>query len=162
MSPWATIAVATILVPSHVVKSLQLIWRSGTLRWSRFHLWVPHHEMSCRVLDLRRYNSWSSSSNGCQVNSSPPSVAYMLRWTWSALVQVVACRLLSTKSLPEPILGYYTPRTTKLLGVYWFYSAHPSARPSRILCPFCSAYRSLWIHFIFIHLITQLQKVCCV
>ena len=34
----------------------------------------------------------------------------------------------------------------------------PSVRPSRISCPLCSAYN--WIHFIFIHLIKQLQKVC--
>ena len=30
-----------------------------------------------------------------QVNSSPPSAAYMHQWTKSALVQVMACRLLS-------------------------------------------------------------------
>ena len=33
-------------------------------------------------------------------------------------------------------------------------------RPSRIPCPLCSFYSSGWIHFIFIHLIKQLQKVC--
>ena len=35
---------ATILVPCHAVKSLQLIWRSGTRRW---HLRVPDLQMSC-------------------------------------------------------------------------------------------------------------------
>ena len=40
----AAIAGATILVPCHVVKSLQLIWRSGTFR---FRLRVPHLQMSC-------------------------------------------------------------------------------------------------------------------
>ena len=37
----------TILVPCHVVKSLQLIWRSGT---RRFYLRVPDLQMSCRDL----------------------------------------------------------------------------------------------------------------
>ena len=41
-------------------------------------------------------------------------------------------------------------------------SLRPSVRLSRISCPLCSAYSSGWIHFIFIHLIQQLQKVCWV
>ena len=40
-------------------------------------------------------------------------------------------------------------------------SLRPSVpRPSRIPCPLCSFYSSGWIHFIFMHLIKQLQKVC--
>ena len=39
-------------------------------------------------------------------------------------------------------------------------SVRLSVRPSRIPCLLCSAYSSGWIHFIFIHLIKQLQKVC--
>ena len=39
-------------------------------------------------------------------------------------------------------------------------SVHLSIHPSLIPCPLCSAYSSGWIHFIFIHLIKQLQKVC--
>ena len=52
--------------------------------------------------------------------------------------------------------------TTKLLGgVYWFHSVRPSIpHPSRVPCPLCSFYSSGWIHFIFMHLIKQLQKVC--
>ena len=49
-------------------------------------------------------------------------------------------------------LGHYT---TKLLV-----SLCPSVRPPHISCLLCSAYSSGWIHFIFIHLIEQLQKVC--
>ena len=49
-------------------------------------------------------------------------------------------------------------------GVYWFHSVCPSVHlsvpPSLIPCPLCSAYNSGWIHFILIHLIKQLQKVC--
>ena len=40
------------------------------------------------------------------INSSPPSAAYMQRWTRSALVQVMACRLSSVKSFPESMLPY--------------------------------------------------------
>ena len=43
----AAIAGVTILVPYYVVKSLQLIWRSGT---RRFHLWVPDLQMNCSDL----------------------------------------------------------------------------------------------------------------
>ena len=35
-----------------------------------------------------------------------------------------------------------------------------SVGTSRILCPLCSTYSFGWIHFIFIHPIKQLQKVC--
>ena len=38
------IAGATLLVPCHVVKSLQLLWRSGTCRWN---LRVPDLQTSC-------------------------------------------------------------------------------------------------------------------
>ena len=39
-------------------------------------------------------------------NSSPPSAAFMRQWTWSSLVQVMACRLFGAKPLPEPMLAY--------------------------------------------------------
>ena len=53
------------------------------------------------------------------------------------------------------------PAQRSCWGVYWFHSIRPSVpRPSRIPCPLCSFYSSGWIHFIFIHLIKQLQKVC--
>ena len=39
------------------------------------------------------------------LNSSPPSAAYMHRWTGSALVQIMACRLDGAKPLSEPMLS---------------------------------------------------------
>ena len=36
----------------------------------------------------------------------PPSAAYLLQWTESSLLQVMACCLLGTKPLPEPMLAY--------------------------------------------------------
>ena len=60
----------------------------------------------------------------------------------------------------------YTPGTTKMLGGILVHSVRPSVRPSIcpscIPCLLCSTYSSGWIHFIFIHLIKQCQKVCCV
>ena len=41
-----------------------------------------------------------------QVNSSPPSAAYMRHWAGSSLVQVMACRLFGAKPLPEPMLAF--------------------------------------------------------
>ena len=51
------------------------------------------------------------------------------------------------------------PNITYLLHGSW--DQILQRRLSRILCPLCSTYSSGWIHFIFIHLIKQLQKVCC-
>ena len=39
-------------------------------------------------------------------NSPPLSAAYMHHWTVAALVQVMACRLFGTKSLPDPMLAH--------------------------------------------------------
>ena len=39
-----------------------------------------------------------------QINSYSPSATYMRQWTGSALVQIMACRLIGAKPLPEPIL----------------------------------------------------------
>ena len=40
------------------------------------------------------------------INSSPPSAVYMRQRTGSALVQIMACRLLGAKPLPEPMQAY--------------------------------------------------------
>ena len=39
-------------------------------------------------------------------NSSPPSAAYMRQWIVSALVQIMACRLLGAKPLSKQMLAY--------------------------------------------------------
>ena len=70
--------------------------------------------------------------------------------------------------VPIILIWLYSPAQRSWWGVYWFHSVRPSVhpsvhlffRPSRIMCPLCSAYSSGWIHLIFIHLIKQLQKVC--
>ena len=40
------------------------------------------------------------------IDASHPSAAYMRRWTGSALVQIMACRLNGVKPLSEPMLTY--------------------------------------------------------
>ena len=58
------------------------------------------------------------------------------------------------------------PASTKLIGGYTgiTLSVYPSVRPSVRLwtesCPLCIFTNAHWIHFIFAHLIKQLQKVC--
>ena len=61
------------------------------------------------------------------------------------------------------ILSHYTPTQQSCWGVYWFHSVRPSVllsiHLSQIPCPLCSTHSSGWIHFIFIYLIKQIQKV---
>ena len=38
--------------------------------------------------------------------SSPPSAAYMCWWTWSSLLQKMACCLFGAKPFSKPMLGY--------------------------------------------------------
>ena len=80
----------------------------------------------------------------------------------SVYTTVMGCKIWYTRE------DHYTPLTTKLLGGI-LVSLHPSVcpsvcpsvpRPSRIPCPLCSFYSCGWIHYIFMHLIKQLQKVC--
>ena len=48
------------------------------------------------------------------INSTPPIAAYMRKWSESALVQIMACRLFSPKPLSKPMLGYYQLDRNKL------------------------------------------------
>ena len=41
-----------------------------------------------------------------QINSSPPSAAYMRQLTWSQLVRIMACRLFGANLLLDPILTF--------------------------------------------------------
>ena len=52
------------------------------------------------------YSDPTSTTIWKSLNSSPPSAAYMRKWTGSALVQVMACRLFGAKPLPEPMPVY--------------------------------------------------------
>ena len=52
---------------------------------------------------------WFSCNGMCNMfdfTSSPPSDAYVRQWIRSALVQIMACRLIGAKPLSQPMLGY--------------------------------------------------------
>ena len=57
-----------------------------------------------------QYNVYTTFKNNeyinNNINSSPPSAAYMRQWIWSALVQIMACRPFSAKPLSKSMLGY--------------------------------------------------------
>ena len=86
-------------------------------------------------------------------------------WLWQWLNLFMYCQQLSLNQWWGYCLLY--PPHNEVVGGYIGFtpSVRPSVRPSvprpsRITCPLCSAYSSGWIHFIFTHLIKQLQKVC--
>ena len=62
-------------------------------------------------------------------NSSPPSAAYMCRWTGSSLVRVMAWRLFGAMPLPEPMVVYCQLDSWEHIsvkfesGVYHFHSS---------------------------------------
>ena len=92
------------------------------------HQWWQswHHDCSwfsvscCFILSLEALESWPMVVKiqmwkfhqnlllgyVTEFNSSPLSAIYMHQWIMWALVQIMACRLFSTKSLSKPILGY--------------------------------------------------------
>ena len=53
-----------------------------------------------------KYAGYFDTPPAMPLNSSPPSSTYMPRWTGSALVQIMACRLFGAKPLSKPMLGY--------------------------------------------------------
>ena len=88
-SPWQTHAHAHR-------NSYTCIWCIHTMhRICGIYLdWVMRHYTTIYV-DVKR---------GRYSTHLPPSAAYMRRWTGSALVHVMACRLSGAKPLPEPLL----------------------------------------------------------
>ena len=70
------------------------------------------------------------------VNSSLPSAAYMREWTWSSLVQVMACFLFGTKPLPEPMPAYCYLDSWKQISVkFEFAFCHFDSR--KCICKYC-------------------------
>ena len=56
---------------------------------------------------VKSWNDFVQSDSSTPRPSPPtPSDAYMRHWSGSTLVQVMACRLLGAKPLPEPMLAY--------------------------------------------------------
>ena len=60
----------------------------------------------CRHNSKAKFKTHVSGTFSQRINSFLPSAAYMRKWSGSALVQVMACRLLGAKPLPELMLTY--------------------------------------------------------
>ena len=85
-----------------IVESMSsLQWRFSLTSVEYWHEWIiTSYNIMWRELHILSLNSKP-------VNSSPLSTAYIRRWIGYALVQIMACRLLGTKPLSIPMLGYY-------------------------------------------------------
>ena len=64
-----------------------------------------------RIINLNIHIETTNGPQWVELTRSPilthlPSVAYMRRWTGSALVQIMACRLCGAKPLPGPTVAY--------------------------------------------------------
>ena len=88
-------------------------WARQTLSRRRFPihvcdslLHVPTDAKHFCQLNTNDWLSWCATKACFLLYPSPPSAAYSRQWTWSALVQVMACRLFGAKPLPEPMLAY--------------------------------------------------------
>ena len=104
----------------------ELVWakqrkEKGKLRWNLLHSviviwniikkWSPElnsvTQMCRRTLQKKCISrDWCNVNVACDVNSSPPSAAYMRQWIGSALVQIMACHLFGAKPLSKPMLDY--------------------------------------------------------
>ena len=77
------------------------MWNKQILSFhkDRFQLTVPSpsKEMIAKASTISCFLNSFQHDN---FNSAAPSAEYMRQWTRSALVQVMACRLIGTKPLP--------------------------------------------------------------
>ena len=97
--PW--IAGATLLVPCHVVKSLQFIWRSGTCRWNPQ---VPDLQMSCRDLTLWQGTRMIVPVKATRVTYPIDATNYTLLYgydmgqsaTWTSCRRLILCQDMSS------------------------------------------------------------------
>ena len=69
--------------------------------------WHPISGVSLHWPILAKFNDiFGPNESITPLKSSPPSDAYMWQWIGSALVQIMACRLLVTKPLSKSMLCY--------------------------------------------------------
>ena len=85
---------------------LQSIIRNITYNIIRANVWYRSGLQNSRKISPSQvFFVTILEKNDC-INSSPPSAAYMCQWIGSALVQIMACRLIGDKPLSKPMLGY--------------------------------------------------------
>ena len=83
-------------------ENVSIWWRHHVM--SDFHWWKQQPYSYGTVC----VGTWISNADSL-FNSSPPSVAHMRQWTWSALVQIISCRLFGAKPLAKPMLCQLGP-----------------------------------------------------
>ena len=120
------------------------------------------HKIGCLYISLLFYIAHSNLQLAQpKIKSNWVSGRLAISCTWNK-TQIFAFKeninFSSECHFTKNMLLIIPPAQRSCCGVYWFHSI----RPSRILCPLCSAYSFGWINFIFICLIKQLQKVFCV
>ena len=108
-------------MPNHVMASWygnasliidRVLCDSTDHRWIHPHgannlgLWCFYVFSLNKLLNTLTGSWWFATLWPSCFNSSTPSAAYMCRWTESALVQVMACRLFGAKPLPEPMFTF--------------------------------------------------------
>ena len=133
---------------------------------------------------------WSEASKYCHQWGTSFSWVFLMLWLWfiipslmslwllwwpptgSSIFMVVVMLLIYSVlhclySVGNKIITTTTipPRFDGVKrGIYWFHVIHPSVRLSVRLwtkpCPLCNFHNTSRIHFIFVHVIRQLQKVC--
>ena len=84
---------------------------NSLLRLCCIHVWrisqsVPKIFIQYNIFKNDNFKFIVTHRQSHWVNSSPPSDPYMRQWIGSALVQIMACRLISAKPLSEPMLEY--------------------------------------------------------
>ena len=109
--------------PSHYPKMPSVKWRA-----------FYHSRDELVINRISVYHQW--------VNSSPPSAAYMRQWIGSALVQIMAWRLIGIKPLSKPMLGYCQLDPSVQRGARWL----------------CSPCLGICHSIMYMHFATQYQK----
>ena len=89
----------------------------------------------------------------------------LICWRFGKVLNALCPRVLQKFSFPHCMCIIITPVSAKLKrGYTGFTSIRLSVRLSICLwtesCPLCNFHNTSWIHFIFTHLIKQIQKVC--
>ena len=88
---WGIVVICSIVRPS-------CIELSNCKDLSQIILWK--HKIV--QIYCKKWLQWTTLFNSC-----PPSTANIPQWIWSALVQIMACHLIGTMPLSEPVLGYF-------------------------------------------------------
>ena len=166
-SLWFQLATSTSIPVDRLVVMLVSFWKAFSstksfMFWLKFfwRLFFIHKGLICKKSALVQVMACHWTCDRLCL------LQYVIRPLWDLVGQFSTLTKCSHGASVHLIQFYVVmllyPPHNKVVGVYICFtpSVCPSVHPSCIPCPLCSAYNSGWIHFIFIHLIKQLQKVC--